>query len=65
MRASAVNTKLTSEQAKIANDRLRAGQTPNGAKAEAVREMLDFVEKDYVRLEGITVKQLIHEGHQS
>jgi putative addiction module CopG family antidote len=36
----------------------------NGAQRKAVREMLDFVEKNYVRLEGITIKQLIHEGHR-
>jgi hypothetical protein len=28
-----------------------------------VREMLAFVEKNRVRLEGATVKELIHEGH--
>ena len=38
--------------------------TPNGAQAEAVREMLDFVENNCARLEGVTVKQLIHEGHR-
>ncbi|HVB32752.1 MAG TPA: hypothetical protein VNJ52_00045 [Patescibacteria group bacterium] len=36
----------------------------NGAQREAVREMLEFVEKNRVRLEGITVKELIHEGHR-
>jgi len=38
--------------------------TPNGAQREAVREMLAFVEKNRVRLEGISVKELIHEGHR-
>lgn len=36
----------------------------NGSKHEAVREMLEFVEKNRVRLEGVSVKQLIHEGHR-
>jgi Arc/MetJ-type ribon-helix-helix transcriptional regulator len=35
----------------------------NGSQREAVREMLDFVEKNRVRLKGISVKDLIHEGH--
>jgi hypothetical protein len=37
---------------------------PNGAQREAVREMLSFVEKNWVRLEGVSVKDLIHEGHR-
>jgi len=36
----------------------------NGAQCEAVREMLAFVEKNRVRLEGVSVKELIHEGHR-
>ena len=36
----------------------------NGAQREAVQEMLAFVEKNRVRLEGVSVKQLIHEGHR-
>jgi Arc/MetJ-type ribon-helix-helix transcriptional regulator len=39
-------------------------QTPNGAQQEAVREMLAFVEKNRVRLENVSVKDLIHEGHR-
>lgn len=35
----------------------------NGSQQEAVREMLAFVEKNCVRLEGISVRDLIHEGH--
>lgn len=31
---------------------------------EAVREMLAFVEKNRVRLEGVSVKELIHDGHR-
>lgn len=41
-----------------------AGGTVNGAQREAVREMLAFVEKNRVRLEGVSVKELIHEGHR-
>jgi len=37
---------------------------PNRAQREAVREMLAFVEKNNVRLEGVSVKELIHEGHR-
>ena len=29
----------------------------------AVREMLNFVEKNRTSLQGVSVKQLIHEGH--
>lgn len=36
----------------------------NGAQREAVREMLAFVEKNRVHLEGVSVKELIHEGHR-
>jgi putative addiction module CopG family antidote len=37
---------------------------PNGAQREAVREMLAFVERNRARLEGVSVKELIHEGHR-
>ena len=40
------------------------GGTPNGMQREAVREMLAFVEKNCVRLEGVSVKELIHEGRR-
>lgn len=36
----------------------------NGQYANAVREMLSFVEKNRIRMESISVKQLIHEGHR-
>lgn len=36
----------------------------NGNREEAVREMLNFVEKNRTLLQGISVKQLIHEGHR-
>jgi putative addiction module CopG family antidote len=41
-----------------------AAGVPDGAEREAVREMLAFVEKNHVRLEGVSVKDLIHEGHR-
>jgi putative addiction module CopG family antidote len=37
---------------------------PNGSQVEAVRQMLVFVEKNYTRLDGVSVKELIHEGHR-
>jgi putative addiction module CopG family antidote len=33
------------------------------AQAQAVRDMLEFLDKNRVRLDGISVKELIHEGH--
>jgi len=36
----------------------------DGAQREAVREMLAFVEKNRVRLQGVSIKELIHEGHR-
>ncbi len=45
-------------------DHSSAGVATNGAQREAVREMLAFVEKNGVRLEGVSVKELIHEGHR-
>ncbi len=36
----------------------------NGRRREAVREMLSFVEKNRTPLQGISVKELIHEGHR-
>jgi putative addiction module CopG family antidote len=38
--------------------------TTNGAQRDAVREMIAFVEKNRVRLDGVSVKELIHEGHR-
>jgi putative addiction module CopG family antidote len=40
-----------------------ASGAANGTQREAVREMLSFVETRSVRLDGISVKDLIHEGH--
>ncbi len=39
-------------------------QADHGAQRQAVREMLAFVEQNYVRLEGVSVKELIHDGHR-
>ena len=36
----------------------------NGSHREAVREMMEFVEKNRTSLHGISVKELIHEGHR-
>ncbi len=36
----------------------------NGSQREAVREMREFIEKNLVRLEDVSVKQLLHEGHR-
>jgi hypothetical protein len=36
----------------------------NGRQREAVREMMEFVEKNRTSLQGISVKELIHEGHR-
>jgi Arc/MetJ-type ribon-helix-helix transcriptional regulator len=41
----------------------RAG-ADNGSHREAVREMMEFVEKNLTSLQGISVKELIHEGHR-
>lgn len=41
-----------------------AASPGNGNREEAVREMLNFVEKNRTLLQGISVKQLIHEGHR-
>ncbi len=44
--------------------RQSAATPSNGTQREAVREMLAFVEQNHVRLDGISVKDLIHEGHR-
>jgi putative addiction module CopG family antidote len=36
----------------------------NGHHDDAVREMLNFVQKNRTPLQSISVKQLIHEGHR-
>ena len=36
----------------------------NGHHDDAVREMLSFIEKNRTSLQGVSIKQLIHEGHR-
>jgi putative addiction module CopG family antidote len=38
--------------------------TSSDAQRAGVREMLAFVENSRMRLEGVSVKELIHEGHR-
>jgi Arc/MetJ-type ribon-helix-helix transcriptional regulator len=45
-------------------DQSSIAHAANGERHDAVREMLAFVEKNRVRLEGVSVKELIHEGHR-
>jgi len=40
------------------------GSVAGDAQRKAVREMLAFVTQNRTRLEGISVKELIHEGHR-
>jgi Arc/MetJ-type ribon-helix-helix transcriptional regulator len=40
-----------------------AGTAANGEQREAVRQMLEFAEKNRTWLVGVSVRQLIHEGH--
>ena len=51
-------------QALHEKEQLSSTDIHNGTQREAVREMLAFVEKNCVRLEGVSVKNLIHEGHR-
>ena len=51
-------------QALREKERSSGGAASNGGQREAVREMLSFIEKNRVRLEGVPVKELIHEGHR-
>jgi hypothetical protein len=51
-------------QALRERERSSGGAPSYGGQREAVREMLEFVEKNRVRLEGVSVKELIHEGHR-
>jgi len=45
-------------------ERSSKATAPNGKQHEAVRGMLTFVEANHIRLDGISVKDLIHEGHR-
>jgi Arc/MetJ-type ribon-helix-helix transcriptional regulator len=51
-------------QALREKERSQSAAGPNGQQRDAVREMLAFVEKNRTRLDGVSVKQLIHEGHR-
>jgi Arc/MetJ-type ribon-helix-helix transcriptional regulator len=51
-------------QALRENERSQSAAGPHGQQRDAVREMLAFVEKNHTRLDGVSVKQLIHEGHR-
>lgn len=56
---------VVAEALRALQDRRRSGAArPSAERREAVREMLTFVEKNRVRLDGISVKDLIHEGHR-
>lgn len=44
--------------------RSSSASAPNGKRHEAVRDMLAFVEKNRTRLDGISIKELIHEDHR-
>jgi len=45
------------------NGPARPAVAQDGEQHDAVAEMLRFVEANRVRLEGISVKELLHEGH--
>jgi len=45
-------------------ERFSVAGPSDGKQGEAVGEMLAFVERNRVRLDGVTVKELIHEGHR-
>jgi hypothetical protein len=45
-------------------ERSLLGGDSNGRDEGAVREMLNFVEKNRTALQGVSVKQLIREGHR-
>jgi len=51
-------------QALREKERSSAPGTANGGQRNAVAEMLKFVEANRVKLEGVSVKDLIHEGHR-
>jgi Arc/MetJ-type ribon-helix-helix transcriptional regulator len=36
----------------------------NGPDKDAVRQMIEFAERNRTRLEGTSIKDLIHEGHR-
>src|SRR5207245_10716376 len=40
------------------------GGVENSSRRKAVREMMEFVDKNRTSLQGISVKALMHEGHR-
>lgn len=46
------------------SEQVAVAVSSDGAQRAAVREMIEFVESNRVRLEGVSVKELIHEGHR-
>lgn len=55
---------VVAEALRAFQDQRRGAATPAAARREAVREMLSFVNANHARLNGISVKDLIHEGHR-
>jgi len=51
-------------QALQRRERSSTTSASSGTQREAVGEMLAFVESNKTRLEGVSVKDLIHEGHR-
>jgi Arc/MetJ-type ribon-helix-helix transcriptional regulator len=51
-------------QALREKERSQSAAKPNGQQREAVRDMLAFVEENHTRIDPVSVKQLIHEGHE-
>ncbi|HEX9759774.1 MAG TPA: hypothetical protein VGA40_02590 [Candidatus Acidoferrales bacterium] len=54
------------EALRALREKAHSSSTPgatNGQR-EAVQAMLAFVEKHHVRLHGVSIRQLIHEGHR-
>ncbi len=45
-------------------DRSPVALETDDQRCRAVRDMIDFVEKNRTRLQDVSVKQLIHEGHR-
>jgi len=51
-------------QALQRRERSSTTSASSGTQREAVGEMLAFVESNKTRLEGVSVKDLVHEGHR-
>lgn len=55
---------LIGEALQALRDKEKPASASNGTQQDAVREMLAFVENNRVRLQDVTVKGLIREGHR-